>query len=457
MPPIDGSPLLKSRVTAAARRADPGPHVLLPGRLHAPRAELRDRLAKGAASFWAAGDLFVELFDGVSRDTRLDLEFEVLHDLDARVARVAWEELLAFQDIDADIDPDPALCQIVAECAHVERDESFDPLCVGTFWSSMELAERLSATSSPVGSQATLDDELAETGDRVARRCGEPARSLLRYVAAETLLHHHHPKGCWTETADLADYDGAIGAWAATQHVDRDPAPCAANVAALACMEWLDRSDDDPGFIALSEAEDADELSRRLLASSWGSRSNAHYAEAVDLLGKVRGSDTLPDSFFALLLCTCHRWRRVTAKLIAAGHAMIVDDNTMAWTERRPEPPLRRWAAARALRNGPRRLDELLSMAETTSPRHRDTLLHGLLDTVDALEREDRGRVVQRALRDRPGAAVRARPAYKLEGPDAALRRASADADRTVRDWRPPATVIQPELLPTDAPATLRA
>ncbi len=373
MPPIDGSPLLKSRVTAAARRADPGPHVLLPGRLHAPRAELRDRLAKGAASFWAAGDLFVELFDGVSRDTRLDLEFEVLHDLDARVARVAWEELLAFQDIDPDIDPDPALCQIVAECAHVERDESFDPLCVGTFWSSMELAERLSATSSPVGSQATLDDELAETGDRVARRCGEPARSLLRYVAAETLLHHHHPKGCWTETADLADYDGAIGAWAATQHVDRDPAPRAANVAALACMEWLDRSDDDPGFIALSEA--------------------------VDLLGKVRGSDTLPDSFVALLLCTCHRRRRVTAKLIAAGHAMIVDDNTMAWTERRPEPPLRRWAAARALRNGPRRLDELLSMAETTSPRHRDTLLHGLLDTVDALEREDRGRVVQRALR----------------------------------------------------------
>ncbi len=413
----------------AARR--PGPHVLLPGRLHAPRAELRDRLAKGAASFWAAGDLFVELFDGVSRDTRLDLEFEVLHDLDARVARVAWEELLAFQDIDPDIDPDPALCQIVAECAHVERDESFDPLCVGTFWSSMELAERLSATSSPVGSQATLDDELAETGDRVARRCGEPARSLLRYVAAETLLHHHHPKGCWTETADLADYDGAIGAWAATQHVDRDPAPRAANVAALACMEWLDRSDDDPGFIALSEA--------------------------VDLLGKVRGSDTLPDSFVALLLCTCHRRRRVTAKLIAAGHAMIVDDNTMAWTERRPEPPLRRWAAARALRNGPRRLDELLSMAETTSPRHRDTLLHGLLDTVDALEREDRGRVVQRALRDRPGAAVRARPAYKLEGPDAALRHASADADRTVRDWRPPATVIQPELLPTDAPATLRA
>ena len=242
---------------------------------------------------------------------------------------------------------------------------------------------------------------------------------------------HHHPKGCWTETADLADYDGAIGAWAATQHVDRDPAPRAANVAALACMEWLDRSDDDPGFIALSEA--------------------------VDLLGKVRGSDTLPDSFVALLLCTCHRRRRVTAKLIAAGHAMIVDDNTMAWTERRPEPPLRRWAAARALRNGPRRLDELLSMAETTSPRHRDTLLHGLLDTVDALEREDRGRVVQRALRDRPGAAVRARPAYKLEGPDAALRHASADADRTVRDWRPPATVIQPELLPTDAPATLRA
>lgn len=32
----------------------------------------------------------------------------------------------------------------------------------------------------------------------------------------------------------------------------------------------------------------------------------------------MRGTGTLPDAFLAMLLCTCDRWGRVTAKLIAA-------------------------------------------------------------------------------------------------------------------------------------------
>jgi hypothetical protein len=145
----------------------------------------------------------------------------------------------------------------------------------------------------------------------------------------------------------------------------------------------------------------------------------------------------LPDAFLAMLLCTCDRWGRVTARLIAAiersgiltgadldelaesflseevvigypflwacpqgldlgssdegAPGFVVDENTMAKTRRRPEPPLRRWAAARALRHDPGRLDDLLASTGALAPRHRE----------------------------------------------AALRRASADANRAVRAWRP--------------------
>jgi hypothetical protein len=52
---------------------------------------------------------------------------------------------------------------------------------------------------------------------------------------------------------------------------------------------------------------------------SVGSSSKFAWAafDAVSLLRGLRGG-TLPGSLVALLLCTCRRWDRVTAKLIAA-------------------------------------------------------------------------------------------------------------------------------------------
>ena len=113
------------------------------------------------------------------------------------------------------------------------------------------------------------------------------------------------------------------------------------------------------------------------------------------LLRGLRGG-TLPGSLVALLLCTCRRWDWVTAKLIVAveecgvlsgpdldelaesllsdevvavfplawisgpwlelgtadgtTRTVQVSDEAVARDERRVEPPLRRWAAARALR-----------------------------------------------------------------------------------------------------------
>lgn len=175
---------------------------------------------------------------------------------------------------------------------------------------------------------------------------------------------------------------------------------------------------DDP-LSELADAADADELCRLLLESAWGWGSSTGHMEAVDLLRSVRGTGELGDGFLALLLCTCSRWDRVTAKLIVAleesdllacgdldslAESFLTDEVIVecpvSWlrpdlvglefgddagdvvftvageipiTERRrPEPPLRRWAAARALRADPGLLDALLDDAGSLPPAHRE-------------------------------------------------------------------------------------
>jgi hypothetical protein len=245
-------------------------------------------------------------------------------------------------------------------------------------------------------------------------------------------------------------------------------------------------ADEDPAMEVLAAAGDSDELCRLLVRSPWGWGSSTRHSEAVSLLRATHGRGTLPGSLVALLLCTCHRWDRVTAKLIAAiddsgvlssveldelaesllsdevvavfplawvspewlevgiaeGTTRMVEvsDDMVARDRRRLEPPLRRWAATRALRNDPGRLDGLLKGADGLPPRHHDALLHGLLDASASLAAGQRRQLVRRALRS--GIARVRRAALdrlcEIDGPEAALRRAAADADRTVRAWRPP-------------------
>ena len=168
-------------------------------------------------------------------------------------------------------------------------------------------------------------------------------------------------------------------------------------------------------------------------------------AEAVELLTRVHGTGELSFSLAVLLVCTCRRWDRVTAKLIAAIHdSRLLDDTELdeladaflahdhvisyplAWASPqwleidlhdgtgrtytvtedtpaqhrvRPEPPLRRWAARQALHTHPERLAELLSTAERFEPRHRDSTIHGLLDAAYRLDEPARRTVVDRGLR----------------------------------------------------------
>ncbi len=245
----------------------------------------------------------------------------------------------------------------------------------------------------------------------------------------------------------------------------------------------------EAAFEELVAIGDAEELCRRLLAS-WGWGSSTRHAEAVELLANVQGTSELPMSFVALMLCTCRRWNRVTMRLIAAiqdsglldgaaldelaesllsheqvisyplawvssqdfndGHSIsrTVDEDTLAHHRVSVKPPLRRWAAQRALRSTPARLDELLRAAEPFKPRDRDAVIHGLLDAADVLDEPRRRGLLDRGL-GASGASVR-RTALdrlsELDGPEAARRRAINDPNATVRKWRAPAPELRPAL-----------
>ena len=244
----------------------------------------------------------------------------------------------------------------------------------------------------------------------------------------------------------------------------------------------------------LAAINDADELWRLLLGnpSGWG-RSTRH-ADAVELLTRVHGTGELPFSLAVLLVCTCRRWDRVTAKLIAAIHdsgllenaeldeladAFLAEDHVisypLAWaspqwleidlhdgTARtytvtedtpaqhhvRPEPPLRRWAARQALQSDPARLTELLSTAERFEPRHRDAAIHGLLDATYPLDEPARRTLVDRGLRAANGNVRTAALEHlcELDGPDTARRLAATDQNAQVRKWRPSADERAPSL-----------
>ncbi|HEV7804945.1 MAG TPA: hypothetical protein VGO80_03945 [Solirubrobacteraceae bacterium] len=230
--------------------------------------------------------------------------------------------------------------------------------------------------------------------------------------------------------------------------------------------------------------ENGDELCRRLLTSQSGWGSSTRHMEAIALLTRVHGTGDRPTVFVVLMLCACRRWKRVTAEVIAAfegcgllgdveldelAECFLAEDSTISyplnWFSRQwleldlddgtsraiavseddlgqcrasIAPPLRRWAARRALRASPCRVDELLARATMFGPRHRDALVHGLLDAADALNESNRRCLVARGLLAASTSTRRAAldRLCELEGPDSALRRALVDTNASVRTWR---------------------
>ena len=208
----------------------------------------------------------------------------------------------------------------------------------------------------------------------------------------------------------------------------------------------------------------------------------------------MHGAGELPFTLAVVLVCTCRRWDRVTAKLIAAiqdsgllenaeldeladvflaedhaiayplawaspqwlaidlhdgiGRTYTVTKDTPAAHHVRPEPPLRRWAARHALHARPERLAELLGTAERLEPRHRDAAIHGLLDAAGELDEPARRTVVDRGLRAAHGSVRIAALELlcELDGIEPARRLAAADPNAQVRKWRPPADTPTPSL-----------
>jgi hypothetical protein len=254
---------------------------------------------------------------------------------------------------------------------------------------------------------------------------------------------------------------------------------------ALGC--GLVHLDNNEEFEELAGIGDADELCRRLLESPAGWGRSTRQMEAVELLARVRGTGQVPLSLVALLVCDCWRWRRITAKLIAAIEAsgllddreldeladaflarehvvsyplawvspqwleielgtgssrtVTVSEDTIAERRCRFAPPLRRWAARGALRSDPARLEQLSHAAELLEPRDRDALIHGLLDSADHLDQDGKSRLVAFGLRATQASTRRAALDLlcELDGPQKALDRARADANAAVRRWRPQA------------------
>jgi hypothetical protein len=254
-----------------------------------------------------------------------------------------------------------------------------------------------------------------------------------------------------------------------------------ASASTLPNMRW----DDDEPLEELGAAGDAQELCRRLLASPSGWGSSTRHAEAIELLSNVQGTGELPMSFVAMMLCTCRRWDRATSRLIAAveasgllddseldelarsflchehvisypltwaspqwleveldgrnGRTYTVNEATLAERRLSFEPPLRRWAARRALRSDPARLEDLLHAAELLQPRHHGALIHGLLDAADVLDEPHRRDLIARGLKAAQASVRRTAldRLCELDGHEKARRRAQRDPNAAVRKWRP--------------------
>lgn len=127
---------------------------------------------------------------------------------------------------------------------------------------------------------------------------------------------------------------------------------------------------------------------------------------------------------------------------LADGTSRIhaIDDDTLARHPVSLKPPLRRCAAERAMRSDASRLRELLRDTELFAPRHRDALIHGLLDAGDVLDEASRRELIDRGLTAGQSSVRRAalERLCELDGADPALRRARNDPSASVRTWQPP-------------------
>lgn len=192
-------------------------------------------------------------------------------------------------------------------------------------------------------------------------------------------------------------------------------------------------------LVALHTAGDAGELHRRLLCFGDGRGNKADAFEPWCLLHQFHKDDPAGAVVTALLLLTDRRWRNATGRLVRRieesglvpddqldllaqtflaagaqvyweaprdwfdGPAIVLDaggpydvdvmedeepgdpDDGPVVFARDVRPPLRRWAAARAVRSDPCCWGALAQQARQVDPRGGAAIIHGLVDSIDLL------------------------------------------------------------------------
>jgi len=192
----------------------------------------------------------------------------------------------------------------------------------------------------------------------------------------------------------------------------------------------------------------------------------------------------------ALMLCTCGRWEPCTGRLIVgliatavlserdldelvacflwsdryrftypakwfvaqelvidldeqgqAGESRVIglDPDTPVPVDRRIAPPLRRWAAATAVRRNPVLFDQIQARTRSLGRQDGAAIILGVLDAIEALETSTARRAIAFGL-DWPLGSVRLHALDRLAAIDleAARRRAATDPDKKVRAWTGP-------------------
>ena len=253
--------------------------------------------------------------------------------------------------------------------------------------------------------------------------------------------------------------------------------------------DWDADAGSDVGYrledlIALHSATNAEELWRALIAPP--ATPAGHPFEAVGLFRQHHGNGEPDAVTTALLLCTDRRWEPFTGRLVAGlvdtgildeadlgelvecflwsdvyrveypigwfgTRLLVVDPNPAAGSEpemvevdpdtpvpieRRIAPPLRRWAAATALRRDPNQFASVIRRVRELDPRDGAAAVAGVLDAIDVLGEADVRRTIGLGLAW-PRGSVRIQALDRLADIDleAAGRRAAVDPDAKVRTW----------------------
>ena len=235
----------------------------------------------------------------------------------------------------------------------------------------------------------------------------------------------------------------------------------------------MDHRDDDGLLAELRAVGSVERLQQLLLVRSPGWGPN-HPDDPVTLFRQYHQSDATGAADTALLLVTASRWDRHTGRVIAGIEACgILDDADLdglarqllgpndpdivfpaRWltehfgeamadpdasvrSERRPRPPLRRWAADRCLRRHVVTAGQALKIARRLRDDHRWALIAGGLDAADALPERDVECFIDAALSSGKG-PLRLRGLRLLADRgdrERAVERARSDGDAKVRGW----------------------